>query len=79
MLRPFATAIFGGQEGRLQIVEGTTDPVWNGQITFLLNQSSKSSLEFLKQKLEIHFYDEVAVDVLEVLSAHYLLLYPHML
>ncbi|XP_055354608.1 coiled-coil and C2 domain-containing protein 2A-like [Paramacrobiotus metropolitanus] len=63
-LRAFATAHFAGQEGKLHVVE-STDPVWNGQIVFRLNPTAKSSVQFLQQELEIHFFDEVAVDVLE--------------
>ncbi|OQV12974.1 Coiled-coil and C2 domain-containing protein 2A [Hypsibius exemplaris] len=64
VLHPFIIIQFAGQEKRLSISSGS-NPMWNEQVSFRIRPSAKSSLQFLKQEIEIHFYDEVSVDVLE--------------
>jgi hypothetical protein len=55
---------FAGQEKILPTCDGP-NPIWNEQLTFRIHPSAKSNTQFLKQQLEIDFFDEVSVDVLE--------------
>lgn len=58
------TAKYGAQEKAFEVNTGP-NPVWNKEISFRFRPTATETSEFLRQPLEIHLFDEVAIDVLE--------------